>query len=216
MDDLFKELEPKQQRLGEGALLLRGFIAEYAVQIKDQLKQIVNVAPFRRMVTPSGLPMSVMMTNMGTLGWVTDQQGYRYSATDPITERPWPVMPELFYRLAIEAAKLAGYKGFNLESCLINLYHIGSKMALHQDKDEQNLKAPIVSFSLGIPATFLWGGLKRTDKTVRIPLWHGDALVWGGVDRLRFHGVAPVQAGTHRLFNDCRINMTFRQVHNSI
>ncbi|MFD1260258.1 DNA oxidative demethylase AlkB [Entomomonas asaccharolytica] len=213
-DDLFKnDSELNQIRLGEGTLLIRHFIASYASEIIKELEKITKQAPFRKMLTPNGHKMSVAMTNCGEIGWITDLKGYHYTQQDPITQRKWPDMPNLFRELALQAANFAGYPNFKPDGCLINRYLVGSKLSLHQDKDEKNLKAPIVSFSLGIPATFQWGGLKRTDRLEKLILSHGDVLVWGGVDRLRFHGILPIKANTHQTLGAQRINITFRQFY---
>ena len=168
-------------------------------------------APLRHMATPGGLRMSVAMSNCGAQGWITDGRGYRYARLDPASGRPWPPMPPVFLRLAQQAALAAGYPGFTPDACLVNRYAPGARMALHQDRDECDFTAPIVSVSLGLPATFLFGGAERADKAARIPLLHGDVVVWGGPDRLRFHGVAPLKEGEHALLGAQRINLTFRK-----
>ena len=157
--------------------------------------------------------MSVAMTNCGDLGWVTDQQGYRYQPISPETLRQWPAMPDLFRTLAIHAAREAGFSDFMPDACLINRYQIGAKMSLHQDKDEEDFGQPIVSISLGLPAVFQFGGLERSDKTQRVNLPHGDIVVWGGPARLRYHGILPLKAGEHPLTGQYRFNLTFRKAH---
>jgi alkylated DNA repair protein (DNA oxidative demethylase) len=212
--DLFDGLEtagPAREQLAPGAVLLRGFARPYETELLAAIEAIVAQAPFRRMVTPGGHQMSVAMTSCGSLGWVTDRSGYRYDAVDPDSGRPWPAMPPLFRQLAEQAASDAGFAGFAPDACLINRYQPGAKMSLHQDRDEQDFAAPIVSVSLGLPATFLFGGLKRTDKTQRHRLAHGDVVVWGGPARLAFHGVAPLADGEHGLLGRRRINLTFRR-----
>ena len=164
------------------------------------------------MVTPSGFAMSVAMSNCGDLGWVTGKTGYRYTTHDTVSDRPWPAMPTTFLQLAKNAANEVGFEGFVPDACLINQYKVGARMSLHQDKNERDFGQPIVSVSLGLPAMFQFGGLKRADKTIRIPLNHGDVVVWGGESRLRFHGVLPIKAGTHTLLGERRINLTFRTV----
>jgi len=176
------------------------------------LRDIVERAPFRHMITPGGYRMSVAMTNCGTAGWITDRTGYRYGTDDPETGKPWPAMPPLLHDLARRAADHAGFAGFAPDVCLINRYMPGTKLSLHQDKDELDLRAPIVSVSLGLPAIFLFGGLKRSDKASRFRLQHGDVAVWGGPARLAFHGVAPLADGEHPLMGRQRINLTFRKV----
>lgn len=197
--------------MAEGAVLLRGFARPSESELIAALRDIASQAPFRHMVTPGGHSMSVAMSNCGDLGWVTDRSGYRYDTNDPETGRPWPAMPAAFYRLAVEAAEQAGFAGFSPDACLINRYQPGARMSLHQDKDEQDFGAPIVSVSLGLPAVFLFGGLQRADKPRRFRLEHGDVVVWGGPTRLVFHGVAPLADGEHALVGRERINLTFRK-----
>jgi DNA oxidative demethylase len=198
--------------MAEGAVLLRGFARPFEADLIAALRDIEAQAPFRHMVTPGGHQMSVAMTNCGSFGWVTDRTGYRYDPNDPDTGTPWPPMPASFRALAGEAAGEAGFDGFAPEGCLINRYVPGARMSLHQDRDEHDFGAPIVSVSLGLPATFLFGGLKRSDKTRRFRLEHGDVVVWGGPARLIFHGVAPLADGEHVLIGRQRINLTFRKV----
>lgn len=193
------------------SVLLRGFALPYVSELLPALQAIARAAPLRHMHTPGGLPMSVAMSSCGTLGWVTDRRGYRYASLDPVSGQPWPPMPAIFLRLAQEAALAAGYAGFAPDACLVNRYAPGARMALHQDRDERDFSAPIVSVSLGLPATFLFGGAARADKAARIALLHGDVVAWGGADRLRFHGVAPLKDGEHALLGAQRINLTFRK-----
>jgi DNA oxidative demethylase len=212
--DLFadvSDLHPTQEVMAEGAVLLRGFAKRLEGDLIADLRAIVGQAPFRHMVTPGGHQMSVAMTNCGGLGWVTDRTGYRYDANDPETGKPWPAMPPSFRELAKQAADQAGFGGFSPDACLINRYQPGARMSLHQDKDEHDFGAPIVSVSLGLPATFLFGGLKRSDKPRRFRLQHGDIAVWGGPARLKFHGVAPLADGEHSVMGRQRINLTFRK-----
>jgi alkylated DNA repair protein (DNA oxidative demethylase) len=206
------DLRPPQQSLAAGAVLLHGFARGVETDLIAALRDIVAQAPFRHMVTPGGHSMSVAMTNCGSKGWVTDRRGYRYDGTDPETGKPWPAMPPSFRDLAGRAAAQAGFDGFAPEACLINRYRPGAKMSLHQDKDELDLTAPIVSVSLGLPATFLFGGLSRKETPHRYRLEHGDIAVWGGPSRLMFHGVAPLADGEHALLGRQRINLTFRKV----
>ncbi len=198
--------------MAEGAVLLRGFARSFESDLIADIGMIVAQAPFRHMVTPGGHSMSVAMTNCGGVGWVTDRTGYRYDANDPQTAKPWPAMPPSFRALAGKAAAEAGFAEFSPDACLINRYQPGARMSLHQDKDELDLGAPIVSVSLGLPAIFLFGGLKRNDKPQRYRLEHGDVAVWGGPARLNFHGVAPLADGEHALTGRQRINLTFRKV----
>jgi DNA oxidative demethylase len=212
--DLFSsapDLHLSQELMAEGAVLLRGFAKTIEGDLIADLREIVEQAPFRYMLTPGGHQMSVAMTNCGALGWVTDRTGYRYDANDPETGRPWPAMPPSFCKLAEQAADQAGFGVFSPDACLINCYQPGARMSLHQDKDENDFGAPIVSVSLGLPAIFLFGGLKRSDKPRRFRLQHGDIAVWGGPARLRFHGIAPLADGEHALLGRQRINLTFRK-----
>jgi DNA oxidative demethylase len=197
--------------LGPGAVLLRGFALEGEPALLEALDQVVASAPFRHMVTPGGHTMSVAMTNCGTLGWVTDRRGYRYDAYDPETGRPWPPMPAAFADLALAAASASGFDSFAPDACLINEYVPGARLTLHQDRNERDFAAPIVSVSLGLPAKFLFGGLARSDRPQRIPLAHGDVVVWGGPSRLAFHGVDALKEGSHPLLGPRRINLTLRQ-----
>jgi len=212
--DLFAgvpDVGPAQESLAQGAVLLRGFAAPVEADLVADMRALVAQAPFRHMVTPGGHQMSVAMTNCGSLGWVTDRTGYRYDGIDPESGKPWPAMPKSFRELAGQAAARAGFDGFAPDACLINCYEPGARMSLHQDKDEGDFDAPIVSVSLGLPAIFLFGGPKRSDKPRRFRLEHGDVVVWGGPARLYFHGVAPLADGEHPLLGRQRINLTFRK-----
>lgn len=193
-----------RERIDDGATLLRAFCARETAALTVEIERIAADAPLRTMITPGGQSMSAAMTNCGSAGWVTDRQGYRYAPHDPMTGRPWPAMPDSFQSLAARAADAAEFQNFAPDACLINRYLAGAKMGLHQDKDERDFAQPIVSVSLGAPATFLWGGLKRNDKTRRFTLEDGDIVVWGGPARLVFHGVAPIKDGV-------RYNLTFRK-----
>jgi DNA oxidative demethylase len=213
--DLFESVadpHPSQETIAEGAMLLRGFVGSLDAELIGVLRDIERKAPFRHMVTPGGFRMSVAMTNCGSAGWITDLTGYRYGTNDPETGKPWPVMPPLLRGLAHRAADRAGFKDFSPDVCLINRYVPGARLSLHQDKDELDFAAPIVSVSLGVPAIFLFGGLKRSDSTRRFRLEHGDVAVWGGPARLIFHGIAPLAEGEHPLLGRQRINLTFRKV----
>ena len=212
--DLFDglpDLRPSREAIAEGAVLLRGFAKPVEDELIAALREIVAQAPFRHMLTPGGHQMSVAMTNCGDAGWVTDRSGYRYDSADPQSGKPWPPMPSSFLALAKQAASKAGFDHFASDACLINRYQPGARMSLHQDRDEGDFGAPIVSVSLGLPATFLFGGLKRSDKTQRYRLEHGDIAVWGGPARLAFHGVAPLADGEHAVLGRQRINLTFRK-----
>jgi len=196
--------------LAPGATLLRAFASDETRPVLDAVRSIEAAAPFRHMMTPGGFRMSVAMTNSG-IGWVTDRRGYRYDAIDPDTGKPWPAIPSVLSVLASHAAAAAGFQGFTPDACLINRYEPGAKMSLHQDKNERDFRQPIVSVSLGLPAMFLWGGERRSDRPRRIPLESGDVVVWGGPSRLVFHGVDKLPDGTHPLTGSCRYNLTFRQ-----
>jgi len=212
--DLFASLpdvRPSREEIAEGAVLLRGFAGPFEADLIAELREIAEQAPFRRMSTPGGHQMSVAMTNCGHAGWVTDRSGYRYHGADPQSGKPWPAMPSSFQALARGAAAEADFAGFAPDACLVNRYEPGAKMSLHQDRDENDFASPIVSVSLGLPAIFLFGGLKRSDKTQRYRLQHGDIVVWGGPARLAFHGVTPLADGEHALMGRQRINLTFRK-----
>jgi len=201
----------RDERLGPGTVVLRAFALPGVPEIHAALGRIASQAPFRRMETPGGHRMSVAMTNCGPLGWVTDRRGYRYSALDPESGRPWPPLPDALRRLAAGAAARAGFPGFEPDACLINRYEPGAKMSLHQDRNEVDFTQPIISVSLGLPATFLFGGMERSQRPMRVPLRHGDVLVWGGPDRLRYHGILPIREGEHPLLGRVRINLTVRK-----
>ena len=212
--DLFAADAPEleDETLAPGAVVLRGFAAGRAPALKDDVARVVAAAPLRHLVTPGGFRMSVAMTNCGELGWVSDRRGYRYDPVDPDTGERWPALPDALRALARDAAARAGYPGFAPDACLVNRYAAGARLSLHQDRDEQDLRAPIVSVSLGLPAVFLWGGDERADKARRIALRHGDVVVWGGPSRLRFHGVLALKDGEHPFAGGHRINLTFRKV----
>lgn len=196
--------------LADGAVLLRAFVEEPAALV-DSIAKIAEIAPFRHLIVPSGHRMSVAMTNCGAAGWVSDRTGYRYDAFDPTTGKMWPEMPQHFLTLARRAAEEAGFKEFRPDVCLINRYEAGARLTLHQDHDERDLNDPIVSVSLGLPATFLFGGLRRADKPQRILVENGDVAVWGGPARLTYHGVDKLPAGWHPLTGSYRFNLTFRR-----
>jgi len=197
--------------VGPEAHLLGGFALPHMSYLLPSLNEIISLAPFRHMVTPGGRLMSVALTNSGELGWVSDRHGYRYSSVNPSTGNLWPAMPQSFRLLAKQAAEAAGFQNFQPDACLINRYLPGARLSLHQDRDEIDFSAPIVSVSLGMSATFLFGGLKRTDATRKVVLHHGDVVVWGGADRLRYHGVLPLKGPAHSLLGEERINFTFRK-----
>ncbi|MDN3921265.1 DNA oxidative demethylase AlkB [Roseateles violae] len=206
---LFDE-EPRLA-LAPGAWLLRGFALAQAPALLAQIAALCEQAPLRHMVTPGGLTMQVAMSNCGALGWVSDRRGYRYQTSDPDSGRPWPAMPPAFAALAQEAAAAAGFAGFMPDACLINRYEPGTRLSLHQDRDEREHGHPIVSVSLGLPAVFLFGGLTRTERPQRLPLVHGDVVVWGGPARLRFHGIAPLAPPEPGAGWGERFNLTLRR-----
>ncbi|MBD8753695.1 DNA oxidative demethylase AlkB [Pseudomonas coleopterorum] len=201
----------RREALGEQTFVLRGFALPWLEEILPALREVLRAAPFRRMETPGGHTMSVALSNCGQFGWSTDARGYRYVSDDPLTGRPWPALPDVLHTLAREAAAAAGFDDFSPDACLLNRYVPGAKMSLHQDRDERDYGAPIVSVSLGLAAMFQLGGLQRSDRPLRVPLLHGDVMVWGGVDRLRFHGVLPLKEGVHPVMGPQRINFTLRK-----
>lgn len=214
MTSLFdsEPLPDSREPLEEGAVLLRGYARTEAAALLEEMERIAQAAPFRHLTTPGGYTMSVAMTNCGRVGWVSDRTGYRYSAVDPDTGTAWPAMPGIFLDLAARAAEEAGFAGYDPDACLINRYLAGAKLGLHQDKDEKDSWAPIVSVSLGLAAVFLWGGKRRSDAVRRLRVESGDVAVWGGPSRFIYHGVAPVKDGVHPLTGAARVNLTFRKV----
>ena len=192
--------------------MLPAFALASEEAILSALNDVIQASPLRHMETPSGHRISVAMTNCGELGWVSSRSGYRYTSIDPETGRAWPPMPEAFLSLASSAAERAGFAGFAPNGCLVNRYDVGARLTLHQDKDEGDFTQPIVSVSLGLPASFLFGGERRSDPVTKIILEHGDLVVWGGPSRLRFHGVGPIKRGQHPRLGSVRYNLTFRSV----
>ncbi|MEH2919568.1 DNA oxidative demethylase AlkB [Samsonia erythrinae] len=213
--DLFADEAPRRwtETLAPQATVLHGWAGDDAPALMAALQSIIARVPLRHMVTPGGFVMSVAMSNCGRLGWVTDASGYRYTSHDPLSGEPWPAMPEIFSQLARRAASEAGFADFEPDACLINRYDVGTRMSLHQDRNERDFRQPIVSVSLGLSATFLFGGMARRDKTRRVALMHGDVVVWGGESRLRFHGILPLKKGAvpEGMPDDCRFNLTFRK-----
>jgi alkylated DNA repair protein (DNA oxidative demethylase) len=209
--DLAQASREPVRALAPGAVLLAGFALAEEARLLADLDGVTAAAPFRHLETPGGHRMSVAMTNCGPLGWVSDRAGYRYAAVDPTSGRAWPSMPASFRALAARAADAGGFPAFEPDACLVNRYEPGARLTLHQDRDERDYGAPIVSVSLGLSATFLFGGDTRGGRPLRVPLVHGDVVVWGGPARLRFHGVAPVEDGWHPALGACRINLTFRK-----
>jgi alkylated DNA repair protein (DNA oxidative demethylase) len=212
MQDLFTDAADSwREAFAPGAVLMRGRALPFEAALLAALERIAAAAPFRRMVTPGGFTMSVAMTNCGKAGWVTDRSGYRYTPNDPETGRPWPPLPEPFLTLAADAAAEAGYPSFGPDACLINRYEPGTRLSLHQDRNERDFAQPVVSVSLGLPATFQFGGPQRTDRPLRIPLRHGDVVVWGGPTRLNYHGVLELKDGEHPTLGRLRLNLTLRK-----
>jgi len=212
--DLFDAIDdapPSQEVIADGAVVLRRLALQRAPALLADLQPVVAAAPWRHLVTPGGQRMSVAMTNCGPLGWVSDRRGYRYQASDPQTGAAWPAMPRSFRELAVHAAACAGFDGFEPDASLVNFYEPGARLSLHQDRDEEDFGAPIVSVSLGLPAVFLFGGTQRQSPVQRLRLAHGDVVVWGGASRLAFHGVAPLADGEHPATGRSRINLTFRK-----
>jgi DNA oxidative demethylase len=205
------DTRPSHERISNGAYLLRGFALDYVTTLLAEIEQIETAAAFRQLETPGGFRMSVAMTNCGSWGWVSDRRGYRYTTHDPLSGQPWPPMPSVFSVLAEKAARAGGFEDFKPDACLVNRYVPGARLTLHQDKDENDFRAPIVSVSLGLPAVFLFGGNTRKHKQRRIPLQHGDVVVWGGPARLNHHGVLPLKDGHHPLLGRQRVNLTFRR-----
>ncbi|WP_062786197.1 DNA oxidative demethylase AlkB [Aquitalea pelogenes] len=211
--DLFGDtsLFPSQQQLAEGVCLLSGQANSMMPAIWQAVEDVLRQAPLRQMQTPGGHTMSVAMSNCGELGWVSDRHGYRYSRLDPQSGQPWPAMPEVLQELARIWAAAAGFDNFVSNACLINCYQAGSKMSLHQDRDERDFAHPILTLSLGLPARFMLGGLQRQDPYRKLLLQHGDVLVFGGPARLCFHGIMPLADGDHALLGKRRISLTFRR-----
>jgi alkylated DNA repair protein (DNA oxidative demethylase) len=209
--DASRQGTPERIALAPGAVLLRGLGEPHAAEVLADLRRVLDAAPLRHLITPGGFRMSVAMSNCGAVGWVSDVNGYRYDPVDPDSGRPWPGLPPSFRELARSAAAEAGYRGFVPDACLIGRYAPGTRLTLHQDRNEQDLDQPVVSLSLGLPAVFLFGGLKRSVRAVRVPVHHGDVVVWGGASRLRYHGVSNLAEGLHPLTGSFRFNLSFRR-----
>ena len=209
--DLSRDLPAHDIKLGPGAVLLGAFARASDQVLLAGLADVLLVSPFRHFVTPGGFIMSVAMTNCGDVGWITDRHGYRYDAIDPDSGQHWPAMPAAFTQLATHAAAQAGFPAFVLDACLINRYVPGARLTLHQDKNERDFDTPIVSVSLGLPATFMWGGAARSIRPRRVRLSHGDVVVWGGEARMNYHGVDTLRDGEHPLTGAVRYNLTFRR-----
>jgi len=201
-----------ETNIAPGVVLLRGYAMADADALVAAVQRIAAAAPFQHMVTPGGFTMSAALTNCGA-GWISDRKGYRYSDINPQTGDAWPEIPALFSTLAQRAAAASGYPDFIPDACIINRYVPGARMSLHQDSQERPLDAPVVSVSLGLSATFLWGGMARAGRPQRILLHHGDVIVWGGPSRLNFHGIAPLKPGSHPRTGAQRFNLTFRKAY---
>lgn len=197
--------------IGPRAAVLAGLARDRAPALFAEMRRVTGRSPFRHMITQSGWRMSVANSNCGAAGWVSDRSGYRYDPVDPHTGQPWPAMPTLFRELAVEAAETFGFQGFRPDACLMNRYEPGARLSLHQDRNERALDQPVVTVSLGLPAIFLWGGARREDPTAKVRLSHGDVMVWGGPDRLNFHGVRTLADGDHPLAGRARYSLTFRK-----
>jgi alkylated DNA repair protein (DNA oxidative demethylase) len=197
--------------LAEGAVVLHGFAVEASAALLADIAAIAAAAPFRHMTVPGGATMSVAMTSCGSWGWVADRRGYRYEATDPLTGQPWPAMPPRFADLARRAAAAGGFPGFVPDSVLVNRYAPGTRMGLHQDSQEEDRTAPIVSVSLGISARFRFGGTTRGGPTRSCRLNHGDVVVWGGPARLAYHGIDTLRPGEYPATGPLRYNLTLRR-----
>lgn len=212
MRDLFSSSEDSGGRheIAEDAYLLPGYATSQAIELCSAIDTVLLQSPLRHYQTRMGL-MSVGMSCCGALGWVADTRGYRYSALDPNNGQPWPGLPDSIRNLAQSAASDCGFDGFEPDACLINEYQLGAKMGLHQDRDERDMRWPIVSISLGMTAQFQFGGATRRAPVHRFDLVHGDVLVWGGRTRLNFHGVAPLDGSPHPLLGARRWNLTLRR-----
>ncbi|MBM4227503.1 MAG: DNA oxidative demethylase AlkB [Gammaproteobacteria bacterium] len=213
MEDLFSGTQESTAAgtLPAGVMLLPGFALALAPQLLEDVARMAIASPPRRMQTPGGHWTSVNMSNCGEVGWVSDRRGYRYEATDPLTGEPWPALPAPWLALAKQAAEHAGFADFMPDACLVNHYAVGTRMGLHQDRDERDFSAPIVSVSLGLPVVFQFGGATRSAPVMRIPLEHGDVIVWGGPARRHYHGVLTLKPGVHPATGAHRINLTFRK-----
>ncbi|MBV9968615.1 MAG: alpha-ketoglutarate-dependent dioxygenase AlkB [Xanthobacteraceae bacterium] len=204
-------VEPQDARPCAGLRIVPGYLDRNAQErLLAAIREIIAQAPLYTPRMPrSGRPMSVRMTNCGPLGWMTDEQGYRYQPNHPVTGAPWPPIPAVVMKAWADLSSCARPP----EACLVNFYEAGARMGLHQDRDEQDLDAPVVSLSLGDTCLFRIGGTSRSGPTRSFRLASGDAVVLGGEARLAFHGVDRVIAGTSRLLAEGgRFNLTLRRV----
>jgi alkylated DNA repair protein (DNA oxidative demethylase) len=208
--NLFSQLaaEPTHEEIYPGAVLMRGLALEQDAEFFAAVERILAAAPLHHATTPSGLPMSVMVSDCGT----PEAFRRRWDPQNPSVQRMWPPMPRVLVDFAIRCAMRSGFPQFRPDTCHINRYQAGTKLGIHQDRHEFDLYQPIVSLSLGLECIFLLGGFQRIDKTKRILLEHGDVIVWGGPSRMRFHGVQPLKPGHHPLAGPYRFNLTFRKV----
>jgi len=201
---------PAREVIAPQVILLRGFATPTASLI-TAIEAISSVAPFRHLTTRGGGSMSVAMTNAGAWGWHSDLKGYRYVEVDPVSGRKWPTMPAQFAQLAREAASTAGFEAFAPDACLVNRYQPGAQMGSHRDFDEADFSHPIVSVSIGVPATFVWYGTERSGRGRPVTVEDGDVLVWGGVARAGYHGVRKLAPAEHPATGGLRYNLTFRR-----
>lgn len=209
MSDLFSQTRPAKQQVFPDVWLLNNFVE--TERLKKEILHVSKQSPFRKMLTPMGHYTRVPLTNCGNMGWVSDLSGYRYSPNDPLTQKNWPQLPEIFLKLAKSAAKKSGYDCFEPNTCLINHYKIGFSLGAHQDKNETDFTHPIVSVSIGLTATFQIFGQTRSNKPVEIQLQDGDVLVWGKSARLIYHGVKSIKADKLNPKLTERFNLTFRK-----
>ncbi|MEX0300699.1 MAG: DNA oxidative demethylase AlkB [Kordiimonas sp.] len=209
MKDLFEGLRPSVEHVAEGIVLFPQHVD--TVPLLAEIDKIAKQSPFRHMQTPGGRRMSVAMTNCGRYGWTSGKSGYQYSSTDPLSGAQWPSLPASFQSLAHSAAAKAGFNDFIPDSCLINWYEPGTKLTPHQDRDEADMRWPIVSVSLGISAMFQFFGNERGGQAKNLLLQDGDVLVWGGRARLYYHGVKKLEKATDDRIGALRYNLTFRK-----
>jgi len=202
------DVEPTHEELYPGAVLMRGLALPQDAEFFAAIETVIAAAPLHNAATPSGLPMSVMVTDCGT----PEAFRRRYAPGNPKDRKMWPPIPRVLFDFSLRCAVRAGFPQFRPDSCHINRYQAGTKLGLHQDRHEFDLQQPIVSVSFGLECIFLLGGLERSDPVKRILLEHGDVVVWGGPSRLRYHGVPPLKPGHHPMTGPYRYNVTFRKI----